>query len=117
MESNDSPEIPDRGETSDIPGLLSGTHKGVCIVQNARFRQDRRGQSDRRTRVKGPGSLSSTVVGRRNITYSYHGKQTLTSASDSVFVSDENRVHARFLSDKTHCWRVTSKVSLSYDSA
>ena len=23
MESNDSPEIPDRGETSDIPGLLS----------------------------------------------------------------------------------------------
>ena len=22
--SNDSPEIPDRGETSDIPGLLSG---------------------------------------------------------------------------------------------
>ena len=25
MESNDSPEIPDRGETSDIPGLPSGT--------------------------------------------------------------------------------------------
>ena len=24
MESNDSPEIPDRGEISDIPGLLSG---------------------------------------------------------------------------------------------
>ena len=24
VESNDSPEIPDRGETSDIPGLLSG---------------------------------------------------------------------------------------------
>ena len=24
MESNDSPEIPDRGETSDIPGHLSG---------------------------------------------------------------------------------------------
>ena len=24
MESNDSPEIPDSGETSDIPGLLSG---------------------------------------------------------------------------------------------
>ena len=23
MESNDSPEIPDRGETSDIPGLPS----------------------------------------------------------------------------------------------
>ena len=25
MESNDSPEIPDRGETLDIPGLLRGT--------------------------------------------------------------------------------------------
>ena len=24
MESNDSPEIPDRGEASDIPGLPSG---------------------------------------------------------------------------------------------
>ena len=24
MESNDSPEIPDRGETSDLPGLPSG---------------------------------------------------------------------------------------------
>ena len=27
MESNDSPEIPDRGETSDIPGLPSGAEK------------------------------------------------------------------------------------------
>ena len=27
MESNDSPEIPDRGETSDIPGLPSGAHR------------------------------------------------------------------------------------------
>ena len=26
VESNDSPEIPDRGETSDIPGLSSGAH-------------------------------------------------------------------------------------------
>ena len=25
MESNDSPEIPDRGETADIPGLPSGS--------------------------------------------------------------------------------------------
>ena len=24
VESNDSPEIPDRGETSDVPGLRSG---------------------------------------------------------------------------------------------
>ena len=28
MESNDSPEIPDRGETSDIPGLPSGVVGG-----------------------------------------------------------------------------------------
>ena len=28
MESNDSPEIPDRGETSDIPGLPSGLVEG-----------------------------------------------------------------------------------------
>ena len=30
MESNDSPEIPDRGETSEVPGLRSGPkNKGV----------------------------------------------------------------------------------------
>ena len=28
VESNDSPEIPDRGETSDIPGLPSGESAG-----------------------------------------------------------------------------------------
>ena len=28
VESNDSPEIPDRGETSDIPGLPSGAVMG-----------------------------------------------------------------------------------------
>ena len=27
VESNDSPEIPDRQETPDISGLLSGVHK------------------------------------------------------------------------------------------
>ena len=31
MESNDSPEIPDRGETSDIPGLPSGVVCGVIL--------------------------------------------------------------------------------------
>ena len=29
MESSDSPEIPDRGETSDIPGLPSGDTKRI----------------------------------------------------------------------------------------
>ena len=32
-ESNDSPEIPDRGETSDIPGLPSGA-KSQRAVEN-----------------------------------------------------------------------------------
>ena len=36
MESNDSPEIPDRGETSDIPGLPSGTAKERFVL-SARY--------------------------------------------------------------------------------
>ena len=38
MESNDSHEIPDRGETSDIPGLPSG---GFWIVKLVSCKQDR----------------------------------------------------------------------------
>ena len=30
VEKNDSPEIPDRGETSDIPGLPSGGSRDDC---------------------------------------------------------------------------------------
>ena len=41
MESNDSPEIPDRGETSDIPGLPSGEKKknnnNNNIINNSRY--------------------------------------------------------------------------------
>ena len=39
VESNDSPEIPDRGETSDIPGLPSGdeTGKNVHIFEEVLF--------------------------------------------------------------------------------
>ena len=34
MESNDSPEIPDRGETSDIPGLpLGGIRRKQHILE------------------------------------------------------------------------------------
>ena len=48
MESNDSPEIPDRGETSDIPGLPSGAledHEGTVsiggrTITNLRFADD-----------------------------------------------------------------------------
>ena len=32
MESNDSPEIPDRGETSEEPGLPSGNDEGGKIT-------------------------------------------------------------------------------------
>ena len=42
MESNDSPEIPDRGETSDIPGLPSGvgpwTHWAVDTLGRGHIR-------------------------------------------------------------------------------
>ena len=38
MESNDSPEIPDREETSDFPGLLSGGD-GEQKGKNFRFAQ------------------------------------------------------------------------------
>ena len=45
VESNDSPEIPDRGETSDIPGLPSGKGRreirkhGSCIyIQSPYFK-------------------------------------------------------------------------------
>ena len=31
MESNDSPEIPDKGETSDLPCLLSAGYVCVCV--------------------------------------------------------------------------------------
>ena len=33
MESNDSPEIPDRGETSDIPSLPSGAGLRETFIQ------------------------------------------------------------------------------------
>ena len=33
VESNDSPEIPDRGEKSDIPGLPSGDYAGTGILK------------------------------------------------------------------------------------
>ena len=36
VESNDGPEIPDRGETSDIPGLPSGLYSKV-IEENVNF--------------------------------------------------------------------------------
>ena len=39
MESNDSPEIPDRGETSNVPGLPSGgpKRKQNNNINNKRF--------------------------------------------------------------------------------
>ena len=39
MESNDSPEIPDRGETSDILGLPSG---GMCTIDPLKYFQNPR---------------------------------------------------------------------------
>ena len=48
MESNDSPEIPDRGETSDIPGLPSGGNDKKVILDDNNMKkpsgQGRRGE-------------------------------------------------------------------------
>ena len=40
MESNDSPEIPDRGETSDIPGLPSRVQIKTHLQEEATCRLD-----------------------------------------------------------------------------
>ena len=46
MESNDSREIPDRGETSDIPGLPSGAGKKKSDRKSNSTRQrNKRGDS------------------------------------------------------------------------
>ena len=37
VESNDSPEIRDRGETSDIPGLPSGAHRVAFGFLSSKF--------------------------------------------------------------------------------
>ena len=37
MESNDSLEIPDRGETSDIPDLPSGAGNADDVLKKAKF--------------------------------------------------------------------------------
>ena len=39
MESNDSPEISDRGKTSDIPGLPSGATKTTNAFNMGRMRK------------------------------------------------------------------------------
>ena len=41
MESNDSPEIPDRKVTSDIPGLFSGGERASEHIQRERDFQDK----------------------------------------------------------------------------
>ena len=59
--------------------------------------------------TRGPDSLSDTVVGQWDKTYSgYESRQTLTSPSDSVWCLMRIAL-ARFLSDTTHCPMVTSK--------
>ena len=59
MESNDSPEIPDRVETSDIPGLPSGvvlSKTGPVLLQSStesRLTRTLRGKSDFATKFHG----------------------------------------------------------------
>ena len=42
VESNDSPEIPDRGETSDIPGLPSGELTEENLHEPGRWKLERK---------------------------------------------------------------------------
>ena len=56
VESNDSPEIPDRGETSDIPGLPSGVTSELkktfikrYIVERTNKAEIRRGEQSEKT--------------------------------------------------------------------
>ena len=53
VESNDSPEIPDRGETSDIPGLPSGAEKTKLKANNT---------SGINTEIKVNGQKLETVI-------------------------------------------------------
>ena len=61
MESNDSPEIPDRGKTSDIPGLPSGDLVNTNTISANEDQHDLHmhidGHMDRQnTEVKGSNS-------------------------------------------------------------
>ena len=46
MESNDSPEIPDRGETLDIPGLPSGGELRETVIN--RYKVERTNKAELR---------------------------------------------------------------------
>ena len=83
MESNDSPEVPDSGETSDIPGFPSGASR------------------------KGQDPPLNTVTQQWD-TNGQRSGQTLTSLSDSV-VCLIRIAYSRVLSDITYCPIPTSK--------
>ena len=69
MESNDSPEIPDRGETSDIPGLPSGDRRRreeiVKWIQMAALRFQTGGGRHRTSpaSLRGPAKQSALLEG------------------------------------------------------
>ena len=54
MESNDSPEIPDRGETSVIPGLPSGGVRELISTSKKKEKEMRRRRMNGRTFPKNP---------------------------------------------------------------
>ena len=70
MESNDSPEIPDRGETSDIPGLPSGAlHQKFSEMktsQNAASPTFKQGHHAF-TPIIGIDAMRMTDVGRKGL--------------------------------------------------
>ena len=65
MDSNDSPEIPDRGETSDIPGLPSGVGKEEKNGKAERRETERVGKDGKERERTGTSSETRERGGRR----------------------------------------------------
>ena len=72
MESNDSPEIPDRGETSDIPGLPLGAERREQQQQLILSRDEEctvAADDDKPLRDENNNNNSSFSHGMRNVVW------------------------------------------------
>ena len=66
MESNDSSEIPDRGETSDIPGLPSGGLTKVNMRNYSLKKGEHAEKKDKTERITGLGRRRRKEIVKRN---------------------------------------------------
>ena len=99
MESNDSPEIPDREETSDIPGLPSGA-QGTVGDSRAMTLDDVLYSTHRsRTNVTQGAVGDSRVTTLDDVSYSAHRTRTnITQGAvgDSRAMTLEDVLYATF---------------------